>query len=103
MKVMFSFVFVGSPYLTSLNVNHRRAAVGAWRLPRASLGDTRLDTPGETGPARLTSLSNGLGRCHEGTTSSVNGAYINTFTVNGFVCLLEMKRFMEGCTAKTRR
>nr|XP_004569073.2 IQ domain-containing protein E [Maylandia zebra] len=50
----------GSPYLTSLNVNHRRAAVGAWRLPRASLGDTRLDTPGETGPARLTSLSNGL-------------------------------------------
>uniref|UniRef100_A0A669DJW4 IQ domain-containing protein E n=1 Tax=Oreochromis niloticus TaxID=8128 RepID=A0A669DJW4_ORENI len=50
----------GSPYLTSLNVNPRRAAVGAWRLPRASLGDTRLDTPGETGPARLTSLSNGL-------------------------------------------
>ncbi|XP_028995464.1 IQ domain-containing protein E isoform X2 [Betta splendens] len=30
-----------SPYLSSLNVNSRRAAVAAWRLPRASLGDTR--------------------------------------------------------------
>ncbi|XP_030591822.1 IQ domain-containing protein E isoform X2 [Archocentrus centrarchus] len=50
-----------SPYLTSLNVNTRKAAVGAWRLPTASLGDTRLSTPGETGPVRLTSLSNGHG------------------------------------------
>ncbi|XP_008301468.1 IQ domain-containing protein E [Stegastes partitus] len=48
-----------SPYLSSLNVNPRRATVGAWRLPRASLGDSRGDTPGETGSARLTSLSNG--------------------------------------------
>ncbi|XP_022064628.2 IQ domain-containing protein E [Acanthochromis polyacanthus] len=48
-----------SPYLSSLNVNPRRAAMGAWRLPRASLGDSRGDTPGETGSARLTSLSNG--------------------------------------------
>ncbi|XP_047435533.1 IQ domain-containing protein E [Mugil cephalus] len=49
-----------SPYLSSLNVNPRRGAVGAaWRLPRGSLGDTRGDTPGETGSARLTSLSNG--------------------------------------------
>ncbi|XP_029315645.1 IQ domain-containing protein E [Cottoperca gobio] len=48
-----------SPYLSSMNVNPRRAAVAAWRLPRASLGDTRGDTPGESGSARLTSLSNG--------------------------------------------
>ncbi|XP_062290634.1 IQ domain-containing protein E isoform X1 [Scomber scombrus] len=48
-----------SPYLSSLNVNPRRVAVAAWRLPRASLGDTRGDTPGDTGSARLTSLSNG--------------------------------------------
>ncbi|KAA8595262.1 hypothetical protein FQN60_012397 [Etheostoma spectabile] len=48
-----------SPYLSSLNVNPRRAAVAAWRLPRASLGDTRGDTPTESGSARLTSLSNG--------------------------------------------
>ncbi|XP_069023565.1 IQ domain-containing protein E isoform X1 [Embiotoca jacksoni] len=48
-----------SPYLSSLNVNPKRAAVGAWRLPKASLGDTRGDTPGETGSARLTSLRNG--------------------------------------------
>ncbi|XP_023122554.2 IQ domain-containing protein E [Amphiprion ocellaris] len=48
-----------SPYRSSLNVNPRRAAMGAWRLPRASLGDSRGDTPGETGSARLTSLSNG--------------------------------------------
>ncbi|KAF1394751.1 hypothetical protein PFLUV_G00004410 [Perca fluviatilis] len=48
-----------SPYLSSLNVNPRRAAVAAWRLPRASLGDTRGDTPAESGSARLTSLSNG--------------------------------------------
>ncbi|KAM7419650.1 hypothetical protein PAMA_016645 [Pampus argenteus] len=46
-----------SPYLSSLNVNPRRTAVAAWRLPRASLGDTRGDTPGDS--ARLTSLSNG--------------------------------------------
>ncbi|TKS68532.1 IQ domain-containing protein E [Collichthys lucidus] len=49
----------GSPYLSSMNMNPRRAAVAAWRLPRASLGDTRGDTPGESGSARLTSLSNG--------------------------------------------
>lgn len=49
-----------SPYLSSMNVNPRRAAVAAWRLPRASLGDTRGDTPGEIGSARLTSLSNGF-------------------------------------------
>ncbi|KAG8014619.1 IQ domain-containing protein E [Nibea albiflora] len=48
-----------SPYLSSMNMNPRRAAVAAWRLPRASLGDTRGDTPGESGTARLTSLSNG--------------------------------------------
>ncbi|XP_035515204.1 IQ domain-containing protein E isoform X1 [Morone saxatilis] len=48
-----------SPYLSSMNVNPRRVAVAAWRLPRASLGDTRGDTPGESGSARLTSLSNG--------------------------------------------
>ncbi|XP_070683993.1 IQ domain-containing protein E [Pempheris klunzingeri] len=48
-----------SPYLSSMNVNPRRAAVAAWRLPRASLGDARGDTPGESGSARLTSLSNG--------------------------------------------
>ncbi|XP_070780262.1 IQ domain-containing protein E [Enoplosus armatus] len=52
-------ICVGSPYLSSLNVNPRRAAVAAWRLPRASLGDARGDTPGESGSARLTSLSNG--------------------------------------------
>nr|XP_046226830.1 IQ domain-containing protein E [Scatophagus argus] len=48
-----------SPYLSSMNVNPRRAAVAAWRLPRAALGDTRRDTFGESGSARLTSLSNG--------------------------------------------
>ncbi|KAJ4945087.1 hypothetical protein JOQ06_013625 [Pogonophryne albipinna] len=48
-----------SPYLSSMNVNPRRAAVAAWRLPRASLGDTRGDTPGDGGSARITSLSNG--------------------------------------------
>ncbi|XP_074541981.1 IQ domain-containing protein E [Halichoeres trimaculatus] len=47
-----------SPYLSSLNVNQRRA-VAAWRLPRSSLGDTRGDTPGESVSARFTSLSNG--------------------------------------------
>ncbi|KAF3687916.1 IQ domain-containing protein E [Channa argus] len=44
-----------SPYLTSLNVNPTRAAVAAWRLPRASLWDAK----GDNGSARLTSLSNG--------------------------------------------
>ncbi|XP_074485831.1 IQ domain-containing protein E isoform X1 [Sebastes fasciatus] len=48
-----------SPYLSSMSVKPRRAAVAAWRLPRASLGDTRGDTPVESGSARLTSLSNG--------------------------------------------
>ncbi|XP_022594020.1 IQ domain-containing protein E [Seriola dumerili] len=48
-----------SPYLSSLNVNPRRAAVAAWRLPRASLGDARGENTGESGSARLTSLSNG--------------------------------------------
>ncbi|XP_054460638.1 IQ domain-containing protein E isoform X2 [Anoplopoma fimbria] len=48
-----------SPYLSSMNMNPRRAAVAAWRLPRASLGDTRGDTLGESGSARITSLSNG--------------------------------------------
>ncbi|KAK5865552.1 hypothetical protein PBY51_019816 [Eleginops maclovinus] len=48
-----------SPYLSSMNVNPRRAVVAAWRLPRASLGDTRGDTPGDGGSARITSLSNG--------------------------------------------
>ncbi|KAJ0033624.1 hypothetical protein NQD34_000731 [Periophthalmus magnuspinnatus] len=50
-----------SPYLTSLNVNPRRAAVAAWRLPRASLGGSREGTPGDrdTGPARSAFLSNG--------------------------------------------
>ncbi|XP_073319912.1 IQ domain-containing protein E [Pagrus major] len=50
-----------SPYFSSMNMNPRRAAVAAWRLPRASLGDTRGDTPGESSSARLTSLSNGHG------------------------------------------
>lgn len=51
--------------MSSLNVNSRRAAVAAWRLPRASLGDTRGDTPGESVSAQLTSLSNGHhGRQH---------------------------------------
>ncbi|XP_037327835.2 IQ domain-containing protein E isoform X2 [Pungitius pungitius] len=49
----------GSPYLSSMNMNPRRAAVAAWRLPRASLGDTRGDPLGGSGPARITSLSNG--------------------------------------------
>nr|XP_019958639.1 PREDICTED: IQ domain-containing protein E [Paralichthys olivaceus]XP_019958640.1 PREDICTED: IQ domain-containing protein E [Paralichthys olivaceus] len=48
-----------SPYLSSLNVNPRRVAVAAWRLPRASLGDTRGEAAGDSGSARLTSLSNG--------------------------------------------
>ncbi|KAM9792298.1 IQ domain-containing protein E [Neosynchiropus ocellatus] len=48
-----------SPYLSSLNMNTRRAAVAAWRLPRASLGDTRGDVTGEMGFSCLTSLSNG--------------------------------------------
>ncbi|KAJ0051241.1 hypothetical protein NL108_016544 [Boleophthalmus pectinirostris] len=50
-----------SPYLTSLNVNPRRAAVAAWRLPRASLGGSREGTPGDrdTGPASSAFLSNG--------------------------------------------
>ncbi|KAL6111000.1 iqce [Pungitius sinensis] len=48
-----------SPYLSSMNMNPRRAAVAAWRLPRASLGDTRGDPLGGSGPARITSLSNG--------------------------------------------
>uniref|UniRef100_A0A8C6SLF6 IQ domain-containing protein E n=1 Tax=Neogobius melanostomus TaxID=47308 RepID=A0A8C6SLF6_9GOBI len=50
-----------SPYLTSLNMNPRRAAVAAWRLPRASLGGSREGTPGErdAGPGRPVSLSNG--------------------------------------------
>ncbi|KAM6939474.1 IQ domain-containing protein E [Xenentodon cancila] len=50
-----------SPYLSSLNVNSRRAGVGAWRLPRASLGGTPGDASEEVGSARLTSLSNGHG------------------------------------------
>ncbi|XP_037545752.1 IQ domain-containing protein E [Nematolebias whitei] len=48
-----------SPYLCSLNLNSTRAAVGAWRRQRASLGDTRGDKSGESCSARLTSLSNG--------------------------------------------
>lgn len=48
-----------SPYLTSLNLNPRRAAVAAWRLPRASLGSSREGTPGEPGSAHPASLSNG--------------------------------------------
>ncbi|KAM4603761.1 IQ domain-containing protein E [Polymixia lowei] len=52
----------GSPYLTSLNVNPKRAAVSAWRLPRASKGEStgeRIDPLGDTASARLTALSNG--------------------------------------------
>uniref|UniRef100_A0A096M1B1 IQ motif containing E n=1 Tax=Poecilia formosa TaxID=48698 RepID=A0A096M1B1_POEFO len=48
-----------SPYLSSLNMNSRRAAVAAWRLPRPSLGDTRGNTSREHRSAHLTSLSNG--------------------------------------------
>ena len=62
---------VGSPYLSSLNVNPRRAAVAAWRLPRASLGDTRGEAAGDSGSALLTSLSNGHGR-HRKKTPSLN-------------------------------
>uniref|UniRef100_A0AAV2LK21 Uncharacterized protein n=1 Tax=Knipowitschia caucasica TaxID=637954 RepID=A0AAV2LK21_KNICA len=36
-----------SPYQTSLILNSRRAAVAAWRLPRASLGGSREGTPGD--------------------------------------------------------
>ncbi|XP_068177432.1 IQ domain-containing protein E [Antennarius striatus] len=50
---------IGSPYLTSMNVNPRRVVVAAWRPPRSSLGDTRGDTTGEGGLAHLRSLSNG--------------------------------------------
>ncbi|XP_034043333.1 IQ domain-containing protein E [Thalassophryne amazonica] len=48
-----------SPYLSSLNMNPRRAVVAAWRLPRASSGDTRGDVPGESASTNFTSLSNG--------------------------------------------
>ncbi|XP_047220180.1 IQ domain-containing protein E isoform X2 [Girardinichthys multiradiatus] len=48
-----------SPYLFSLNMNSKRAAVAAWRLPRPSLGDTRGDISREHFLARQTSLSNG--------------------------------------------
>ncbi|XP_038141259.1 IQ domain-containing protein E isoform X2 [Cyprinodon tularosa] len=48
-----------SPYLCSLNMNSKRAAVAAWRLPRSSLGDTRGDISREHCSARHTSLSNG--------------------------------------------
>ncbi|XP_061576045.1 IQ domain-containing protein E isoform X2 [Cololabis saira] len=50
-----------SPYLSSLTVNSRRAPVGAWRLPRTSLGGTSGDGAEEAGSTRLTSLSNGHG------------------------------------------
>ncbi|XP_027872093.1 IQ domain-containing protein E isoform X1 [Xiphophorus couchianus] len=50
-----------SPYLSSLNMNSKRAAVAAWRLPRPSLGDTRGNTSREHRSAHLTSLSNGHG------------------------------------------
>ncbi|TKS68526.1 IQ domain-containing protein E [Collichthys lucidus] len=52
-------IFWQASPVSNMNMNPRRAAVAAWRLPRASLGDTRGDTPGESGSARLTSLSNG--------------------------------------------
>lgn len=55
-KLFFICVHVGSPYLISLNLNTRRAAVGARKVPRTSRGDT----PGDS--AWLTSLSNGHGR-----------------------------------------
>ncbi|XP_035993319.1 IQ domain-containing protein E isoform X3 [Fundulus heteroclitus] len=48
-----------SPYLFSLNMNSKRAAVAAWRLPRPSLGDARGETLRERCSARHTSLSNG--------------------------------------------
>uniref|UniRef100_A0A3P9MS49 IQ domain-containing protein E n=1 Tax=Poecilia reticulata TaxID=8081 RepID=A0A3P9MS49_POERE len=48
-----------SPYLSSLNMNSRRAAVAAWRLPRPSLGDTTGNTSREHRSAHLASLSNG--------------------------------------------
>ncbi|XP_077428225.1 IQ domain-containing protein E isoform X2 [Vanacampus margaritifer] len=44
-----------SPYLSSMNVNPRKASMSAWKLPWASL----CDTPGgETYSTRFTSLSN---------------------------------------------
>ncbi|CAL8330712.1 unnamed protein product [Merluccius merluccius] len=58
-----------SPYLSSLKVSSRRVAVSAWRLPRASLGDTSVASVDTLGAAAasasaspsLTSLSNGYG------------------------------------------
>ncbi|KAJ3614144.1 hypothetical protein NHX12_017720, partial [Muraenolepis orangiensis] len=53
-----------SPYLSSLKVSSKRAAVSAWRLPRASLGDASVasvDTLGASASPCLTSLSNGHG------------------------------------------
>nr|XP_061791530.1 IQ domain-containing protein E-like [Nerophis lumbriciformis] len=47
--------FLRSPYRSSLSMNHRKAALSAWKMPRASFSDT---PGGETVPARFTSLSN---------------------------------------------
>ncbi|XP_077574464.1 IQ domain-containing protein E isoform X2 [Stigmatopora nigra] len=52
---IFLISCAGSPYRSSLSMNHRKVALSAWKLPRASF----CDTPGgEMGPARFTSLSN---------------------------------------------
>lgn len=77
-------VCLGSPYLSSLNMNSRRAAVAAWRLPRTSLGDTRGDAPGESVSARSTSLSNGHhGRQHINTTDSISPHQRSLYRSNG--------------------
>lgn len=81
-------ICLGSPYLSSLNVNSRKAAVAAWRLPRASLGDTREDTPGDITSARLTSLSNGHhGSWHINTTEASQTASL--LRRDGYTALME--------------
>lgn len=74
----------GSPYLASMSVNPRRAAVAAWRQPRASLGDARGCTPpGDGGPACFTSLSNGNGRHHTDTQQPDNASTFLNECVKG--------------------
>lgn len=72
---LFMWMCAGSPYLSSMNVNPRRVAVAAWRLPRASLGNTAGNVSGESSLARLTSLSNGHGKTQtaESLQSTVSG------------------------------
>lgn len=48
-----------SPYLSSLNMNLKRASVATWRLSRPSLGDTTGDASKELCLVHNTSLTNG--------------------------------------------